>query len=141
MPKQPWFHSLVSLAGALGVLALSVGCDRFLHTRQKLAEATFEYDALLLAYIVVGFLIFIGWTALGWYVLISRRPAWGLSLGLLLLGAFVVWAPYAGALAGQPIVRIWLYELTNELAHASGIFIAVLGGLGLLYMSTSPDAA
>jgi len=132
MERQPWLHSLVSLAGAVGLLALSLGFDRFLEMRQKLASASFEYNSLFLAQIFVGLLIVIGWTGLGWYVLFSWRPARGLSIGLLILGAFVIWAPYAGWLAQTPIIFIWLDELTSELSHASGIFIAVLGGLGLL---------
>jgi len=71
MERQPWLHSLVSLAGAVGLLALSLGFDRFLEMRQKLASASFEYNSLFLAQIFVGLLIVIGWTGLGWYVLFS----------------------------------------------------------------------
>ena len=141
MHRQPWFHTLVSLIGAIALLAMASALDRFLAARLKFAQASFEYNQLFLAQIVVGLLVFIGWFALGWYVLFSRHPSRGLNIALLILGAFVVWAPYAGIWAGLPIMQVGLYELTTDLVHATGIYIAVLGGLGLLYKPRKLDQA
>jgi len=141
MQKQPWFHTVISLLGAIGLLAMTSALDSFLTMRQKFAQASFEYDQLFLAQIIVGLLVFSGWLILGWFVLISRRPGQGLSIALLILGGFVVWAPYVGLWAQLPIIQLRLYVLTADLVHASGIFIAVLGGLGLLHKPRELDPA
>jgi len=132
MQKQPWFHTLISLIGAIALLAIAKALDNFLTLRQRFAQASFEYDQVLLAQIVVGVFMVVAWTALGWYCLFSRRPGRGLCIALLILGGFVILAPYAGMWAGLPILQIRLFELITDLVHASGIFIAVLGGLGLV---------
>ena len=141
MQKQPWFHTMISLLGAIGLLAMASALDSFLTMRQKFAQASFEYDQLFLAQIIVGLLVFSGWLILGWFVLISRRPGQGLSIALLILGAFAVWGAYVFMWVGLEMMWLWLYKLTNNLAQASGIFIAVLGGLGLLYKPRKLDPA
>jgi hypothetical protein len=60
MRRPSWFHPLVSLTGALGLLAISVWLDNFLALRQKFAQASFEYNQLFLTLIIGSLLIFIG---------------------------------------------------------------------------------
>ena len=70
-----------------------------------------------------------------WFVLYFQRPSPGLSIAFLILGAFAVWGAYVFMWVGVEMMWLSLYKLTKNLAQASGIFIAVLGGLGLLLSS------
>ena len=78
--QKSWFHPLISLIDAIGLLALSIRLDDFLILRRRMAAASFDNGPFFLAEIVEGFLLFIGWAALGWHVLFSQRLGRGTSI-------------------------------------------------------------
>ncbi len=123
---------ITSILSMLATLAIAYGIDRWINVQQRAARQNFTFPQAYTWVIVGGLVMLLLWLVLSWLVLVKNRRTPAVAIIYIVAGLLAfAWYPleFVSRFWAE---HLWLFTFQVNNFQYSGLFIAVLGVLGVL---------